>query len=291
MKALWSSCGILSGILSAQCLFASVMGNGAVTEVEQLPSPVMMSKRAGEGMLLLLEITVNGGDKALCAVDTGSPNTMLPTSFEPILGKRFGSRRFFTLDSQNEVEHLYAAPEIYLGNIRLVTGEQVGTWGTSNGVLGMDCLRHYCIQLDFEGKEVRFINPNASRVAEWGKPFVLQPSRYATIKHSGFFQTKDSELLIDTGCPFDGYLSPRVFKQAVRAQHANSLPLLKDGAIQGTAPGIALFANCNWDGLTYTNLIIGRGPNLVGLRFLGRHLVTFDFPGQTMYLKLRRAEP
>ncbi len=267
------------------------MGNGAVTEAEQLPSPVMMSKGAGQGMLLLLEITVKGGDKALCALDTGSPNTVLPASFEPALGKRLGSRRFSTLDSHNEVEHLYAAPEIYLGSTRLITGEHVGTWGSSNGILGMDCLQHYCVQLDFEAREVRFINRHTSRVAEWGKPFALQSSRYATIKHPGFFQTKDSELLIDTGCPFDGYLSPRLFKQAVRVQQAKSLPLLKDGAIQGTAPGMALFPNCSWGGQTYTNLIIGKGPNLVGLRFLGRHLVTFDFPGQTIYLKLRRAEP
>ncbi len=288
MKAL---CRIISGILSAHCLFASALGDGAVTEAEQLPSPVRMSKGAGAGMLLLLEITVKGGGKALCALDTGSPNTVLPTSFEPRLGKRLGSRRFVTLESRNEIEHLYAAPEIYLGSTRLVTGEQVGTWGTFEGILGMDCLRHYCIQLDFEAREVRFMDRNRSKVGQWGKPFVLRTSRYATIKHPGFFQAKDSELLIDTGCPFDGYLSPRLFKQAVRAQPAKSLPLLKDGAIQGTAPGMALFPNCIWDDQTYTNLIIGRGPNLVGLRFLGRHLVTFDFPGQTIYLKLRRAEP
>ncbi len=99
-------------------------------------------------MLLLVEVETDNGEKFPCAVDTGSPNTVLPARLEPMLGKRLGARRFFTLDRLNEVEHLYAAPKLYLRKTRLLTGTQVGASGTL-GILGMDCLRHYCIQLDF----------------------------------------------------------------------------------------------------------------------------------------------
>ena len=109
--------------------------------------------------------------------------------------------------------------------------------------------------------------------------------RYATIKHQGFFQKKEVELLIDTGCPFDGYLNPRAFKRAVREQHAQPLPFFKDGVVQGTAPGMALFSQCIWESQSYTNLIIGKRFDLVGLRFLARHLVTFDFLRGVVYLK------
>ena len=54
--------------------------------------------------------------------------------------------------------------------------------------------------------------------------------------------------------------------------------------------GIALFRECVWDGHTYTNLVIGRGMNLVGLRFLARHLVTFDFPNKILYLNETNGE-
>ncbi len=153
------------------------------------------------------------------------------------------------------------------------------------GVLGMDCLRHYCIQLDFNARTVRFLNSAEVNIADLGKPFSIKRSRYAMIKHAPFFQTKETDLLVDTGCPFDGYLKPGSFKRAVRERHAQPLPLLKDGAVRGIAPGVALFSECVWDGKTYTNLIIGKGVDLIGLRFLGRHRVTLDFPNEVMYLK------
>ncbi len=137
---------------------------------------------------------------------------------------------------------------------------------------------------------MRFLASDQLKIAQLGKPFSLSKSRYATIKHAGFFQDEQADLLIDTGCPFDGYLTPRAFKRAVRQQHGQSLPLLKEGVVQGAAPGMALFSQCVWDGESYTNLIIGKRFNLVGLRFLGRHLVTFDFPRGTVYLRTSGAD-
>ncbi len=271
------------------CASVAVSAGGAVNATEELPAPVAMSRGAGNGMLLSVEVHTENGEAFPCTVDTGSPNTVLPAFLEPTLGKRLGSRRFSTLDSPDKVEHLYAAPKLYLGRTRLATGTQVGTSG-SFGVLGMDCLGHYCIQLDFEARVLRFLSSGQVKVADLGRPFSLTKSRYATIKHAAFFQSKDTELLLDTGCPFDGYLNPRAFKRAVREQHAQSLPLLKDRVVQGTAPGVALFSQCVWDNESYTNLIIGKRLDLIGLKFLGRHLVTFDFPGGRVYLKRTGAD-
>jgi hypothetical protein len=48
-----------------------------------------------------------------------------------------------------------------------------------------------------------------------------------------------------------------------------------------------------WENGTYTNLIVGveEQANLLGLRFLARHLVTLDFPNKRLYLKQTRAGP
>ena len=49
----------------------------------------------------------------------------------------------------------------------------------------------------------------------------------------------------------------------------------------------------NPDGDTYTNLVVGQGTNanILGLRFLARHLVTLDFPNRTMYLQRTSVRP
>ncbi len=283
----WAVAGLMSWGMA--CPSAGMSAGGIVTATVELPATVAMNHAAGEGMLLFVDVQTESGETFPCAVDTGSPNTVLPARLEPTLGRRLGSRRFSTLDSHNEVEHLYAAPKLYLGKTRLVTGTQVGASGAF-GILGMDCLRNYCIQLDFEARAVRFLSSDQLKTADLGKAFPLAKSRYATIRHAGFFQKNEAELLIDTGCPFDGYLSPRAFKRAVRERHAQSLPLLKDGMVQGKAPGMALFSQCIWDSESYTNLIVGKRLDLVGLRFLGRHLVTFDFPGGIVYLKRKGAQ-
>ncbi|HEY5911319.1 MAG TPA: hypothetical protein VJA21_12020 [Verrucomicrobiae bacterium] len=272
---------LMSSVLVCPCVGVCAPNAAGLPEP---PASVAMSPGAGEGMVLFVDVQTESGETLPCVVDTGSPNTVLPARLEPTLGSRLGSRVFSTLDSPKETEHLYAAPKLYLGKTRLMTDTQIGASGNL-GILGMDCLRHYCMQLDFEAKAVRFLNSEQLNIADLGKPFSLSKSRYATIKHRGFFQKKETDLLLDTGCPFDGYLNPRAFKRAVREQHAQPLPFLKDGVVQGTAPGIALFPQCIWDSESYTNLIIGKRFDLVGLRFLARHLVTFDFPRGVVYLK------
>lgn len=46
-----------------------------------------------------------------------------------------------------------------------------------------------------------------------------------------------------------------------------------------------------WNTGSYTNLLIGHDGNLIGLRFLARHLVTLDFPHRAMYLKQTTSSP
>ncbi len=59
------------------------------------------------------------------------------------------------------------------------------------------------------------------------------------------------------------------------------------------APECALIQKCDWNGESYTALVVqkerkpfvGEGQELIGLRFLARHLVTFNFPKGMLYLK------
>ncbi len=268
--------------LALLCSCATAPDGPAIIPASELPADVVMNKEAGRGMDLFVKLRLENGQEFMCAVDTGSPYSQLPKSTEPVLGKLLGTRRFSTLESSNEKENVYAAPKLYLGNTPLLTGSHIGTSDSPMGVLGMDCLRHYCIQLDFQAGKMRFLDSEHVNAAGLGKAFPLTASRYAVIHHGGLFEQKGNELLIDTGCFYDGMANSGLFQREFREQKAQPVPMLNGGV----AAGFACFPKCRWDGETYANLIIRKGrPTLIGLRFLARHQVTFDFPKGILYLK------
>ncbi len=236
-------------------------------------------------MLLFVVLRLENGREVPCAVDTGAPGSLLPQSLEPTLGKRLGKMKIRTLDAPPETVHIYAAPKMYLGQTLLATGSRIGTWDSPFGVLGMDCLRHYCIQLDFEARRLRFLPPESLNAAKLGQPFPLSARRYVYIKHSGLLGD-GLKTLIDTGCPFDGAEKAGTFQRELRKQTASRIETV-DG-------GLARLQKCVWSGNTYTNLLIREsreGESFIGLRFLARHLVTLNFPGGMMYLERNHSTP
>jgi hypothetical protein len=235
-----------------------------------------MNNDAGHGGRIIMTLRLEDGEELPFLVDTGSPLTLFDKSFEPKLGKRLGTMIINSLNGdkqQGQQGGRYAAPKLYLGNTLLVTGRRIVThdFGGSSrtnssvmGILGIDCLRHYCIQLDFQAGKIRFLDSHHINTAELGKAFPLAlQGGYPLIHHSSLTGNY-SNVLIDVGCNIDG--------------------LVNKGAIKGLAE---LLPECIWDGETYTNLIIAATDhaNVLGLNFLARHLVTLDFPKQTIYLK------
>lgn len=259
--------------------------NRSATPATERPAEITLEKWVGRGMMLQTKIRLQNGTEFPCALDTGSPTSTLPTAAEPMLGQRLGSGGLLMLGGpERQPTGLYAAPKIYLGNTLLETGGVVETWNNNEAILGMDCLCHYCIQLDFAAGKIRFLDPEHLDTSDLGKPFPLLASPYAVIEHAGLFQRRNAKLLIDTGCSIDGCLEPRLFKTAVRDEKTDIMPV--DGVFKDKTLDLAELPKCVWDGEAYTDLIIGKGPpNIIGMRFLARHLVTFNFPKGVMYLK------
>jgi hypothetical protein len=186
--------------------------------------------------------------------------------------------------------HLYEAPGIYLGNTLLETGSVIETWNNPEAILGMDCLCRYCIQIDCASGTMRFLDPEHLDVADLGKAFPLVKSPYVEIEHAGLFQERKGELLIDTGCAYDGCVAPKLFEMAVREAKMGQTPA-KD-VIGNETPDVAELQKCVWEGGNYTDIVIEKGPpNLIGMRFLARHLVTLNFPKGVMYLKFVTSGP
>lgn len=244
------------------------------------------------------------GKEMLFMLDTGRPHTVLDKSLEPRLGKRLGTQLCWEpFGGGLRSEGRYHSPRLYLGDTELLTSSTVFTRDLRKvapglkGILGMDCLKHYCVQMDFARHELRFLDPNDVDGSDLGKPFPLKILFGLLISRGDYFGTGHVWFCPDTGCVgADAVLRPGLLKRALREQ----TPLMTNCG--KTAQGrntkvVAGFATGVFGGQTYSNLTFvkwpGAGPagDLLGLQFLARNLVTFNFPKRTMYLKKISSEP
>jgi hypothetical protein len=285
------------------CSCATTPHPSAFITAPELPADVTMNKDAGRGNELFVTLRLESGEELPFVVDTGATYTSLDKSLKPKLGKRRGTMTIASWDGVKHKVDLYVAPKLYLGSTPLMTGSEIWTVDLKHlssqagrpvmGVLGMDCLEHYCIQLNFEAGKMRFLDPDHVNAAQQGKAFPLTfRSGCPCIQHIGLLGGTSTNLLIgiDTGHRVDGALESGLFRE-VREQRLR----LEGDAVNGQDSGRVWFSKCVWDGESYTNLLIGNGGNfigsVIGLGFLARHLVTFDFPRRTMYLNQTSVVP
>lgn len=150
------------------------------------PFEVAINPEAGRGGLLIIKLGLEGGEELPVIVDTGSPGTVLDKSLEPRLGERLGERTIWALAGKQQAG-LYRVPRLYLGASPVLTGSDILTadlhkmvpraGGTIKGILGMDSLRHYCLQLDFEARKLRFLDAGHLDTTSLGKAFPLTLAR------------------------------------------------------------------------------------------------------------------
>ncbi|HVV72488.1 MAG TPA: hypothetical protein VHI52_13485 [Verrucomicrobiae bacterium] len=272
----------------------------------QLPAEVPMNTDAGRGSWVFVTVRTQSGEELPFMVDTGTPVIILDKSLEPQLGDRL-SEGEFSLEGVERESGEYSAPKLYLGGAPLLTGTNVFTYDLQRlmahalhphpilGILGMDCLRHYCLQLDFQAGKMRFLDCPSRPASALGKayPLILRaapgnlPSAGALsvfIHHLGLAGGKNTNACLDTGVRTDG-----VVEKGLVGGHY----LQRFRHLLGSSRAKFRLAACVWDDQTYTRVCVdeARNGNTLGLAFLARHLVTFDFPGQVMYLKQTSISP
>lgn len=281
--------------LSSLILWAITPHPNDAVMASELPSEVLMNKEAGRGNWLFVNLRLESGEELPFFVDTGTTITCFDKSLEPRLGKRVGTGQLQHYGDKIRVG-IYPAPKLSLGGVVLMTGSNVITVDFTKassdagrsvmGVLGQDCLQHYCIQLDFQAGKMRFLGHGQIDAAELVRSFPLTGSGKKgdirpRIDFGNFLGPKSMSLIVDTGNAHDGDFETAPFRRAVKK---HTLRVEAD-AVEGRQPDRAWLPNCVWNGQDYTDLLIGSGVNSIGLRFLARHLVTLDFPNRTMYLK------
>jgi hypothetical protein len=271
-----------------------------------LPSEASMNKGAGNGDQLILMLRLGSGEELPFAVDTGGCLTVIDESltnkFEQHYGRAVGGGR---INPVFEDLKIYNAPKLFLGDTPLVTSPRILTQkmdklssrNSVRGILGMDCLRHYCIQLDFVARKIRFLDPDHLDPQELGKAFPLVTKRCPlsgtqVYVDASFFENNAVRFWIDTGFYGDGdFLFQSNFYQQVVRNHQPSWSR-KPPKNDLQPHEIAELSYAEFAGDTYAGVKLGafseqrlNVPGWMSLHFLSRHLVTFNFPKQMMYLK------
>ena len=253
---------------------------------------------------ILLPVTFDGEEYLFC-LDTGSTTTIFDVSLKNKLGKRIlwpkkgkaaGGKSF-------KVEY-FPTPKAYLGPLNLKGRSIIGVVDLeavspalarkAHGIIGMDFLKKYVVQIDFDKATVSFLKsrrdtgifsflqPEKNEHPEWGQPLSIKYEFLSGLPlvKGRIVNDVPVNFMIDTGHVIpqvDGDLKSRIFKK-VRSkleletkEGFNKLAVIDKFSIGSFEYRDAIFYESNQSSL--------------GLGFLRRHLVTFDFPNRKMYLK------
>ena len=254
---------------------------------------------------IYVKLRMESGKELLFLIDTGRPNTSIDKSLEPLLGKRLRRSLFFEplIDGVSFAD-VYKAPKLYLGNTPLLTNSKIYAFDWQRlgqqpgvmGVLGMDCLKHYCVQFDFAHNKIRFLDPDHPDQSDLGTPFPLIIIDGLLIARADCFGAGKAYFCPDTGdSSVDATIKPSLFRRKLKEQkplwtYPASIP-------GGASTELAGFTTSIFAGKIYTHLTFNEwyspwpDGDLIGLPFLARNLVTFNFPKRVMYLKQETSAP
>lgn len=264
--------------------------------VAQRPPDVSMNKDAGLGNWIVVNIHLAGGENFPVVLDTGCPTTCLDVSFEPKLGQCIETNTLWDFGVKSETM-VFLAPKLFLKNTPLM---KIGPYVVTDkcreissavgrpvmGILGMDVLQNYCIQLDFAARKIRFLDYDRAKKGRWGAQLKLFGVGDGCVAIDGNLAgARGPGSLIDTGYNQDGWLVPDLYEQ-----WTNSAAPLHQGEVHSPDGTLSaqIYPAMNLRGVDRVLHATDDAHikfNGIGVRFLARHLVTLDFPEQTLYLK------
>ena len=262
---------------------------------ERPPAPLAEFGVGKGGRPLLVPVTV-GGKESLFCLDTGASRTAFDLSFKATLGTSQGESPVETSAGHARVE-LYPCPDARLGPldlrvagpvvccdlqpIRYATGEEV------YGVLGMDFLRRFAVEVDFDRGKVRFFGDAPD---EWGSEPGALPIDY----RRGGCPSVEAELpgprrerfLLDTGAT----------ACSLEAAAFDSLLANGDMAAAAAYRGSTIAGEVKGRSGHVDRIVLGRFAHervrmdrdrlsVLGMRYLSRYSVRFDFPGGVVRLR------
>ncbi|MGB2807844.1 MAG: aspartyl protease family protein [Sedimentisphaerales bacterium] len=250
---------------------------------------------AKSGGPILLPVTFIDKEH-LFVLDTGSSHTVYDTSLRHELGEVKKIEKALTLGSPIKAE-IFDAPEAFLGPLNLKDSNEVSCLdlkmlslidgNTISGIIGMNFLKKYVIQIDFDQGTLSFLQPVEGQNTDWGIELLLKYDRLGW-PHitSDILDNINVNFVIDTGSNSTGALASDIFDKFISEKKLNT-----SESLFATASGVIQNRECRIDSISvgsfeYEELIFSEANwSHLGLLFLSRHTVTFDFPNSRIYLR------
>ncbi len=263
---------------------------------------------------ILLPVTFQG-EKYQFVLDTGTTHIIFDDSFKDTLGKRFLWPKTMELANGKKIkiELFDNAPVANLGPLKLKCSAFIGVVDLDiipgydemerkfQGLIGMDFLQKYIVQIDFDNNKVTFfrgkkdmdlfafLKPKENVHPEWGEPIPLKRKLLCKLRYvkGTFAQDISDEFVIDSGLIGPDELKSSLFNKVPYKLTFGS----KSEDDQTTAASSSKIDSKMVDKFSvgpfeYENRIFEADrKSTVGLWFLACHKVTFDFPNNVMYLK------
>ena len=215
-------------IISSNVLFLSGCQTGQ-TKAAAAPEVLAEFDFSIKDGAILLPVTFNG-EEYLFALDTGVSLTTVDDYFKDKLGKRISKPRKASLPYNKDkiaMIERFPFPDAYLGTLKLKTSDSVQvmdldplTGGICKGLIGMNFLKKYIVQIDFDNGKVIFLRgkkdfdlfsffgPKENKHPEWGEPIKIKRRIYnnrRTVK-GRVLDNIYADFMIDTGWGFSGVL-------------------------------------------------------------------------------------
>jgi predicted aspartyl protease len=286
----------------------------AQTRVAAAPEILAEFQIQGGMNHIILPVTFEGKEYPF-VLDTGSTTTVFDKSFRDKLGKQFmwPTRGRGPEGRTFKVEwYRYDGPDPYVGPLKLedtslirvhdldqvVSGEK----RDFQGIISMEFLAKYVVQIDFDNKKVTFfrgkkdsgllpsLGSEENRHPEWGEPIPLKKRLLHNIRYVRGTVLDDTpvDFLVDTGWLSVDSLKSRIFDKIHSQQNSHR----ESGDAKSSSTGLSIYSiinqveNFSVGSFEYKNHVFRRSSeSVLGLAFLQRHLVTLDFPNNVMYLK------
>jgi hypothetical protein len=288
-------------IVSSLFLIVSLLVGGCADE------PTKTSNKSTDQNIIAEFDISTGGDPILLPVkykgekysfifDTGSSHTVFDISFRQELGDVKKTEKGLT-QGNPIVAEIFDAPEAFLGPLNLQDSGQVSCLDLKmlslidgrkiSGIIGMNFLRRYVIQIDFDKGTLSFLQPVEEQHPDWGIELpIWYDSLGLPVIKSNILNNINVDFVIDTAANSTGGLGSDIFKQILSKNK-----LKTSETLFATASGVIKKREIRIDSLSvgaykYVGLIFSEANySQLGLLFLARHTVTIDLPNRRVYFK------
>ena len=261
------------------------------------------------GEPLVVPVSIEGFDRPLnMLVDTGSPWTTFDERVRKRLGTAVGRQRITTPDGASSMCEQFRLGGASLGGVQLTRASialaddfmienfrNFFGYDDLDGVIGMDLLHSQVVQIDFDAGKLRLLSAIGDGCGR-RVDIVCRPSGIPALEMS-IGRLERRWFVADTGLATWNCCRDDVFSA-----------LNASGAVHDVRPGYRLvnsggIVRKRWrvdqmklGQFAHRNVgFVSAQTNALGLFYLSRYLVTFDFPGGALYMKdgklYDRAEP